>query len=97
MFIDIHTHAYRRPVPFVCRFCTAEELLKLYDAAQIKCGFILPIVSPEIYFQQANKDIIDMCEEFPLRLRPFSNHDPRALTNSYDAPLGKVLRYSNDL
>ena len=57
MFIDIHAHAYRRPVPFVCRFCTAEELLKLYDEADIKCGFILPIVSPEIYFPQANEDI----------------------------------------
>lgn len=97
MFIDIHTHAYRRPVPFVCRFCTAEELLKLYDAAQIKCGFILPIVSPEIYFPQANEDILDMCEEFPQRFRPFCNLDPRALTNSYDAPLGKVLSYYRDL
>ncbi|MGI6354354.1 MAG: amidohydrolase family protein [Lentisphaerae bacterium] len=96
MFIDIHAHAYRRPVPFVCRFCTAEELLKLYDEADIKCGFILPIVSPEIYFPQANEDILDMCADYPGRFLPFCNIDPRLLTNACDAPLDTVLRYYKD-
>ncbi len=35
MFIDIHAHAYRRPVPFVVQFCSADELLKRYDEAEI--------------------------------------------------------------
>ena len=28
MFVDIHAHAYRKPVPFVVQFPSVEELLK---------------------------------------------------------------------
>ena len=54
MFIDIHAHAYRKPVPFVVKFCTVEELIKRYDELGIE-GSTLPIVSPEIYLPQAMK------------------------------------------
>ena len=54
---------------------------------------MLPIVSPEIYFPQANEDILDMAERYPDRFIPFCNVDPRALTNSPEAPLDKVLSY----
>ena len=96
MFIDIHAHAYRRPVPFVTQFCSAEELIERYDKAGIEKGALLPIVSPEIYLPQANEDILEMCEKYPDRLFPFCNVDPRALTNSYDAPLDRLLRYYKD-
>ncbi len=97
MFIDIHAHAYRKPVPFVTRFCTGEQLLERYDGEGIEKGLILPIVSPEIYLPQANEDILDMCRRHPSRLFPFCNLDPRALTNSADAPLSRVLGYYRDL
>jgi hypothetical protein len=97
LFIDIHAHAYRKPPPFLCRFCTAEELIERYDAVGIERGALLPIVSPEIYFPQANEDILDMCAQYPDRLFPFCNIDPRLLTNSAHAPLGDVLRYYKDL
>lgn len=97
MFIDIHAHAYRRTVPFVCRFCSVDELLKRYDEAGIEKGFLMPIVSPEVYFPQANEDILDMCTAHPDRLIPFCNIDPRCLSNSDKAPLDKVLRYYKDL
>ena len=96
MFIDIHAHAYRKTPPFVCRFCTAEQLIERYDEAGIEKGVLLPIVSPEIYFPQANEDILDMVEQYPDRFIPFCNIDPRALTNSADAPLDLVLRYYRD-
>ena len=96
MFIDIHGHAYRRPVPFVVQFCTAEELIERYDQAGIERGAVLPIVSPEIYLPQANEDILDMAERYPDRIIPFCNIDPRALTNSADAPLDRLLRYYRD-
>ena len=96
MFIDIHAHAYRKPVPFVVEFCTAEQLLERYDQAQIERGALLPIVSPEIYLPQANEDILDMAEEYPDRFIPFCNIDPRALTNAADAPLDRLLRYYRD-
>lgn len=96
MFIDIHCHAYRKCPPFVCRFCTAEQVIERYDQVGIERGVLLPIVSPEIYFPQANEDILDMCAAYPDRLIPFCNVDPRALTNSADAPLDRVLRYYKD-
>jgi len=96
MFIDIHAHAYRKTPPFVCRFCTAEQLIARYDEAGIEKGVLLPIVSPEIYFPQANEDILEMVEQYPDRFIPFCNIDPRILTNSPDAPLDLVLRHYRD-
>lgn len=91
-FIDIHSHAYRKPVP-PYRFCTAEELIAMYDELGIEKGVLLPIVSPEIYLPQANEDILDMAEKYPERLIPFCNIDPRAMTNSPEAPLDILLSY----
>lgn len=96
MFIDIHAHAYRNHPPFVVQFCTAEQLIGRYDDAGIEKGALLPIVSPEIYLPQSNEDILDMAEQYPDRLIPFCNIDPRALTNSADAPLDTLLRYYRD-
>ena len=96
MFIDIHAHAYRRCPPALCQFCSAEELIARYDEVGIERGAVLPIVSPEIYLPQANEDILDMVEQYPDRLFAFCNLDPRALTNSADAPLDRVLRHYRD-
>ena len=97
MFIDIHAHAYRKRPPCVCSFCTAEEVIERYDMLGIGKGALLPIVSPEIYLPQANEDILEMAEQHPDRLIPFCNIDPRALTNSADAPLDRLLRHYRDL
>ena len=96
MFFDIHAHAYRYPVPFVVQFCSVEELLEVYDKNEIEKGCILPIVSSEIYFPQANEDILDMAEAHPDRFIPFCNIDPRCLTNTCTAPLQDVLSYYKD-
>jgi len=96
MFIDIHAHAYRKPIPFVVQFCTAEQVIERYDQMGIEKGVLLPIVSPEIYLPQANEDILEMAEQHPDRFIPFCNIDPRALTNSVDAPLDRLLRYYRD-
>ncbi|MFA6930367.1 MAG: hypothetical protein WCT05_08570 [Lentisphaeria bacterium] len=96
MFIDIHAHAYRKPTPFVTQFPTAEQLLQRYDAANIEKGCVLPVVNPEIYLPQANEDILEMAEQYPDRIIPFCNIDPRALTNSCDAPLDRLLSYYKD-
>ena len=96
MFIDIHAHAYRKRPP-VYSFCTAEQVLERYDAMGIEMGALLPIVSPEIYMPQANEDILEMAEQYPDRFIPFCNIDPRALTNSADAPLDRLLRHYRDL
>jgi uncharacterized protein len=95
MFVDIHAHAYRKSSPLF-HFCTAEQLIRRYDDAGIEKGALLPIVSPEIYLPQSNEDILEMAEQFPDRLIPFCNIDPRAMTNSADAPLDCLLRYYRD-
>jgi len=93
LIIDIHAHAYRtKTYPFI-DFCTADELVERYDTLGINKGCLLPIVNPEIYLPQSNEDILDMAGKYPDRLIPFCNVDPRALTNSSDAPLDKVLSY----
>ena len=97
MFIDIHAHAYRRCPPFVVQFPTAEQVIERYDQCGIEKGCLLPVVSPEIYLPQANEDILEMAEQHPDRLIPFCNIDPRALTNSADAPLDRLLRHYRDL
>lgn len=78
------------------RFCTPEQLIERYDAAGIEKGVLLPITSPEVYLPQSNEEILDIAAEHPDRFIPFCNIDPRALTNSADAPLGDLLRYYRD-
>lgn len=93
MYIDIHSHAYWKPLPFVTKFFTPEELIKAQDKNGIEKGVLLPVVNCEIYLPQTNEDILDMCEKYPDRFIPFCNVDPRAMTNSPDAPLEKILQY----
>ena len=99
MYIDIHAHAYLKPVRGIRGipdFCTPDELLRMYDKLGIEKGFVLPIVSPEIYLPQSNEDVLDMCAAHPDRLVPFCNVDPRALTNSPEAQLEILLQYYKD-
>lgn len=97
MFIDIHAHAYRRPVQAFLPFCTAEELIARYDELKIELGIVLPIVSPEIYLPQTNEEVIEMAEQYPDRLAAFCNVDPRAMSFSPHAPLDRLLRHYKEL
>ena len=96
MYIDIHSHAYWKPTPFVTEFLTPEALIAAQDKNGIEKGVLLPVVNCEIYLPQTNEDILDMVEKYPNRFIPFCNVDPRAMTNSPDAPLDKILQYYKD-
>jgi len=96
MFIDIHAHVYKKPVPFVSSFYSPQELIARYDELGIEKGVMLPVVNAEIYFPQSNEEVLDICEQYPDRLIPYCNIDPRAMTNSANAPLDKVLQYYKD-
>ena len=96
MYIDIHSHAYWKPSPFVTKFFTPEQLIAAQDRNGIEKGVLLPVVNCEIYLPQTNEDILDMAEKYPDRFIPFCNVDPRAMTNSPDAPLDKILQYYKD-
>lgn len=105
MFIDIHAHVFKNPAPFMSpllsngyepRFYNPEELIARYDELGIEKGVMLPVVSPEIYLPQSNEEVLEICEKYPDRLIPYCNVDPRALTNSPNAPLDRVLQYYKD-
>ena len=103
MFIDVHGHTGKFPGPPRREGCEAtytmpEDLIKQHDAVGIEKAILLPEVSPECTFEpQAVEEIIEICRTWPDRFVPFCNLDPRAMTNSPDAPLGDILRYYRDL
>ena len=74
MFIDIHTHAFRKPPVGInperpnSHIATVEDLIEMFDKYGIERGAVLPMVSGEIYFTQANEDILDMAEKYPDRI-----------------------------
>jgi len=100
MFLDIHAHAYRRPIPKIDGapyFSSPEQVLAIYDKLNIEKGILLPLVSPEIYLTQSNEEILEMTAQYPDRFFAFCNLDPRALANSPKSNFGPILRYYRDL
>lgn len=91
--IDIHSHCYKHPYPFVTRFLDPEELIKKNKELGIDKAVLLPVVNPEIYLPQSVDEVLDICKAYPENFIPYCNVDPRALTNSNLAPLYKVLDY----
>jgi len=94
MFIDIHVHAYVDPGPR--NFSTPGQLINRYRNIGVERAVLLPLVSPEVYLPQSNEEILQIVEEHGDWFIPFCNVDPRAMTNSPDAPLGEVLEYYRD-
>ena len=98
VFIDVHAHAFKNhpPIGGTQVFSTPEEVIKRYDELGIEKGALLPIVSPEIYLPQSNEYILEVVENYPDQFFAFCNIDPRAITNSANAPLEDILRYYKD-
>lgn len=99
MFIDIHAHVYRHAYPGPDgrpAFADPDTLLRRYDECGIERGVILPLVSPELYMPQSVGEILDIARASGGRLIPFCNVDPRAITNTADAPLDYLLCHYRD-
>ncbi len=99
MFIDIHGHAYKHygiMQDGTTHFPTPEQLIKRYDELDIDRACLLPLIGPEVYLPESNEEILEIVEEYPERFIAFCNVDPRALTNSPDAPLDYVLGWYRD-
>jgi len=100
MFIDIHVHT--RTIPGPPRggkpaYATPEQLIARYDALGIESAAVLPGTNPECtYVPQSNEEVIGLAERYPGRFIPFCNVDPRAMTNSCDAPLNEILSFYRD-
>lgn len=78
MIIDIHSHCYKHPLPFVTPFYDPERLIKTYDEIGVTKAVLLPVVNPEIYFPQSVDEIIEICEAYPDRFIPFLSNVCRA-------------------
>lgn len=102
MFIDIHVHTRRiAGMPRITgdhqTYASPEQLLKAYDELGIERGCLLPGCNPECsYIPQSNEEALELAEKYSGRFIPFCNVDPRAMTNSWKAPLDKLLEYYRD-
>ena len=100
MFIDIHVHTRRLAGPARGNgqtYASPAELIERFEELGIERAVVLPGVSPECcHVPQSNEEIIELAENSGGRFIPFCNVDPRAMTNSPDAPLDKLLGHYRD-
>ncbi len=95
-FIDIHAHA--QLVPGIPRhgmkaWISGDALVRRYDELGVEKGVLLPIIGPEYYEPQNNREILDICAAHPDRLIPFCNIHPRAIANSPASDFRDLLAY----
>ncbi len=96
MFFDIHAHMYKYQYPTETGsfwMSTPEQVKKRYRELNITGAAILPVLGPELYVPQSVGEVIDIANESDGAFVAFCNVDPRALTNSSDAPLGILLEH----
>ena len=102
MFIDIHVHTRMYPgAPRILgdqmTYATPEELLNGYDEIGIERAVLLPGVNPECsYAPQSNEEVLELARRHDGRFIPFCNMDPRAMTNSIQAPFDWLFKYYRD-
>ncbi|MCK5811307.1 MAG: hypothetical protein KAG94_00270 [Clostridiales bacterium] len=95
-FFDIHAHVYKYQYPNKdgrMLFINEEQLKRVHQKLHIKKAILLPIVSPEIYVPQSVGEIIDIANRSNGKYIPFCNIDPRVLTNTSDAPIGRLIEH----
>ena len=67
MFIDIHVHLKRFPIPRPSGEpveATPEQVLETYDRVGIERGVVQPVVSPEAFIlPQSNEEILEICRQ----------------------------------
>jgi predicted TIM-barrel fold metal-dependent hydrolase len=97
MFIDIHVHTRRIPGPPRANgqtYASPEQLLERYAKIDVDSAVLLPGVNPECaHVPQSNEEILEICQMYPGRFIPFCNIDPRAVANSADAPLDRLMLF----
>ena len=99
MLIDIHTHCHLKREPDIVRpsnkatWPTPEQLIQMMDNNGIDKSVILGCVSPEWRWTLViPEEILEICSQYPDRLIPFCNFDPRYLTNDTTADFVPLLK-----
>lgn len=95
--IDIHAHAmlgeglaWPDGKPLV----SAEALIGVYDQLGVERGVLLPLISPECFYEQStNRECMEIAARYPDRFSWFCNVDPRMGLNSTKTDFVRILRY----
>ena len=101
--IDIHAHATLFPDIFPpfrngTRFISAKEVIDYYDELGIEKGVLLPISAAEGQITPMTSEACKvLADQYPDRFLWFCNLDPRAISNTADAPLYDTLAFYKQL
>ncbi|HOZ46072.1 MAG TPA: amidohydrolase family protein [Candidatus Hydrogenedentes bacterium] len=103
MIIDIHVHTAKKRHPKLTRpngshYPDPETLIGMMNDAGIDKAVVMCTVNPEFrYTIVTPEEVLDICRQYPDRLIPFCNIDPRYLTNSPQADFSSLLEAYKDL
>ena len=103
MLIDIHVHCARRIHPKLTRpngsfYPDPKTLIGMMDERAIDKACVMSTVSPEWRYNLVPpEEVLTICAEYPDRLIPFGNLDPRYLTNDTTANFMPLLEAFRDL
>jgi len=103
MLIDIHVHCAQPRHPKLTRpngshYPDPETLIKMLDDAGIDKAAVMSTVNPEWrYTIVTPEEVLEICAQYPSRLIPFCNIDPRYLTNDASANFTPLLEAYRDL
>lgn len=99
MLIDMHVHTARlvgRALsrPNGSRYPRPEQLLQMMDDAGIDRAVVMSTISPECrYCFVTPEEVLGICADYPDRLIPFTNFDPRMLTNGSESCFAEHLAH----
>ncbi|MBN2309936.1 MAG: amidohydrolase family protein [Candidatus Hydrogenedentes bacterium] len=103
MFIDIHVHCAKKRHPKLTRpngshYPDPETLIRMMDEAGIDMAVVQTTSSVERrYITLSPEEVLEICGEYPDRLIPFCNMDPRFLTNDETADFTPLLEAYKEL
>lgn len=101
--IDIHAHATAFPeiYPYAGypggQFCSAEEVIEIYDKINVEKGVLLPLTAPEAQVSPiTSEECKFLADKHSDRFIWFCGVDPRALSNSPKTDLSiRCYQYSS--
>jgi len=92
--IDIHTHIglLSDSKESKHKFLSAKGLVQMLDEEKIDKAVVLPLISPEsTYSPSTSQDVLAAYREYPDRIIPFANVDPRSGMNRPDTDFSWIL------
>lgn len=103
MLIDVHVHTCRKRHPGLTRpngshYPTPDRLVEMMNDHGIDKAVVMTTLSPECrYTLVTPEETLAICADYPDRLIPFCNLDPRYLTNSPSADFRPLLQAYREL